>query len=116
VLSSSRTGGRTFTHPGVDGEVPRDGGALLLPSAQVYAPLANQRRVPIGEGLDEPACRRWKMTMDKIRTFTFPSSAAPETPSATSCATLCAMSFIASFTCSSFTCRPRALLAPPTPN
>jgi len=55
VSSSSRTGGRTCTHPGVDKEGPRDGDALLLPSAQAHAPLANQRRVPIGEGLDEPA-------------------------------------------------------------
>ena len=50
--SSSRTGGRTCTHLGVDVEGPRDGGALLLPSDQAHAPLANQRRVPIGKGLD----------------------------------------------------------------
>ena len=49
------TGGRTCTHPGVDEEVPYNGDALLLPSAQAHVPLANKRRVPIGEGLDEPA-------------------------------------------------------------
>ena len=31
------------------------------------------------------------------------------------CATSCAMSYAASFTCPSFTCRPRENLAPPTP-
>ena len=51
VLSSSRTGGCTCTYPGVDEEGPRDGDAMLLPSA-----LA----LPIGEGLDEPVCRRWR--------------------------------------------------------
>jgi len=40
VPSSSRTGGRACTHPGVDEEGPR-----------------------------EPVRRRWKMTMDKINTF-----------------------------------------------
>jgi len=59
--------------------------------------------------------RLWKMTMEKISTFTLPSSAAPDTPSATSCTTSCAISCAASFTCSSFTCRPRADLAPQTP-
>ena len=48
--SSSRTGGHTFTHPGVDEEGPR-----------------------------EPVRRHWKMTMGKIGTFTFPSCAAPLT-------------------------------------
>ena len=81
--------------PGIDEEGPRDGDALLLPSAQAHAPLANQRRLPIGKGLDEVR-RRWKITMDKIRTFTLPSSAAPDTYSATSCAMSCA----ASSTCS----------------
>jgi len=47
VPSSSRTGGRTCTHPGVDEEGPR-----------------------------EPVRRRWKMTMGKINTFTLPSCAA----------------------------------------
>ena len=45
VPSSSRTGGRTYTHPGVDED------ALLLPSVQAHAPLANQHRLPIWEGL-----------------------------------------------------------------
>ena len=31
--------------PGIDEEGPRDGDALLLPSAQAHAPLANQRCV-----------------------------------------------------------------------
>jgi len=62
-----------------------------------HAPLANQRRVAIGEGLDEPVRRRWKMEMGKISTFTLPSSAVPDMSSATSCA--------ASFTCPSLTCR-----------
>ena len=31
------------------------------------------------------------------------------------CATSCAMSYAASFTCPSFRCRPRENLAPPTP-
>ena len=49
--------------------------------------------------------------MGKISTFKPPSSAAPDTPSAT----FCAMSSTAPFTCTTFTCRPRADLAPPTP-
>ena len=44
--SSSRTGGRTCTHTGVDEEGPR-----------------------------EPVRRHWKMTMGKISTFTLPSCA-----------------------------------------
>ena len=87
VSSTSRVGGRTCTHPAVDKEGPRDGDALLLPSAQAHALLATKRRVPIGQGLDGPIGRRWKMTMDKISTFTPPSSAAPDTSCATSCAT-----------------------------
>ena len=63
---SSHTGGRTCTHPGVDEEGPRDGDALLLPSAQAHVPLANQRRLLISEGLDEQVRHRWKMTIGKI--------------------------------------------------
>jgi len=47
VPSSSRTGGRTYTHPGVDEEGPR-----------------------------EPVRRHWKMMMGKINTFALPSCAA----------------------------------------
>ena len=74
----------------------------FYPSAQANAPLANQRCVPIGEGPDKPVCHRLKMMMEKISTFSLPSSTAPDTSSATSCAT-------------SFKCRPRADLAPQTP-
>ena len=70
-----------------------------------------RRHACVGRGF-----RRWKMTIDKLNTFTLPSSAAPDTSSATSCAMSCAMSCAASFKCSSFTCRPSADLAPPTPN
>ena len=53
--------------------------------------------------------------MEKIITFTPPSSAVPNTPSVTSCATSCAKSCAASFTCSSYTCCQRVDLARPTP-
>ena len=56
--TSPRTGGRTCTHPGIDEEGPR-----------------------------EAVRRHWKVTMDKMNTFTLPPCAA-------------------SFTCSPFTCRP----------
>jgi len=59
--------------------------------------------------------RLWKMTMGKINTFKLPSSAAPDTSPATSCAAYCAMSRAAFFTFSSHTFRQRADLAPPTP-
>ena len=54
--SSSRTGGRTRTHPGVDEEGPH-----------------------------EPVRRRWKIAMDKISTFTPPSCAASFTCSPFTC-------------------------------
>jgi len=48
--------------------------------------------------------RRWKMAMGTTKiTFALPSFAVPNTSPAASCATSCA----ASYTCSSFTCRPR---------
>jgi len=56
VSTSSRTGGRTCTHPGVDEEGPR-----------------------------ESVRRHWKMTMGKIKTFTLPSCAASFTCSPFTC-------------------------------
>ena len=53
--------------------------------------------------------------MGKIDKFTPPSSAAPNTSFAAFCATSCTMPCAAFFTCSSFTCRPRANLVPQTP-
>ena len=49
----------------------------------------------------EPLEELGKTAMGKTSAFTLPSSAAPDTSSAMSCAMSCA----ASFMCSSFTCR-----------
>ena len=56
MSSSSRTGGCTCMHPGVDEEGPR-----------------------------EPVRRHWKVTMGKISTFTLPSCAASFTCSPFTC-------------------------------
>jgi len=58
----------------------------------------------------KPVHRRWKKAIGKINTSTPRSFAAPDKSSAKPCATSCAMSCAASFTC-----RPRAELASPTP-
>ena len=62
----------------------REGGSMCRRRAPV---AAHARTRGDEEGPREPVCRHWKITMDKINTFTLPSCAA-------------------SFTCSTFTCRP----------
>jgi len=75
----------------------RGGPARWRCTASALRRGARPARPPIGEGLDEPVRRRWKMAMGKISAFTLPFSAALDTSSTTFCATSCAMSCAASF-------------------